>query len=309
MAIGAGLSGQIGMKAETTVGTLVTVDTFYEFNTEALGLTKNVVQGQGIRAGGFEARSQRRSYTTRTAGGAINMDFPTLGADVLLKQMMGAVTGTTTKTYTPGNLTGQSLTIQKGVPQTDGTVKPFTYPGCKIPTWTLACSVGGILTLDFEVDAWDEVTGTALATASYTASNIFHFAQGVITLGGSAVASVEAVTITRAAPVKTDRYFFGSAGKKAEQVQNDYPTTTGTLSTEFVNQATIYDLFSPDTSTGLVLTFTSAGGASLVVTCPAIYFDGETPKVSGPDVVNLAASFSALFNGTNPAITIAYTPA
>lgn len=308
MAIGAGLSGQLMVKAETTVGTAVTPDTAYEFNSESLALTKNIVQGQGIRGGGLYNRSQRRAYTTRTAGGTVNMDFPTLGAEPLLKQMLGAVAGTTTKTYTPGILTGQSLTIQKGVPQTDGTVKPFTYAGCKIPSWTLSCDTGGILTLEFEVDAQDEVTSTGLATASYTASNVFNFSQGAITLGGVAVANVKAATVTSAVPMKTDRFFFGSAGKKAEQIENDYRTTTGTLSTEFVSQATVYDLFRPDTSTGLVLTFTN-GGASLVVTCPAIFFDGETPKVGGPDVVDLSAGFTALDNGINPVISLAYTPA
>lgn len=308
MPIGAGLSGQLGVKAESTFGTAVTVDTFLEFNSESLGLTKNVVQGHGIRAGGLYDRSQRRAFTTRTAGGTVNLDFPTTGADPLLKQMLGSVSGTTTKTYVPGPLTGLGLTIQKGVPQTDGTVKPFTYSGCKIPSWTLSCETGGILVLDFEVDAQDEVTATALATASYTAHNIFNFAQGALTLGGVAVANVKAATVTSAVPMKTDRFFFNSAGKKAEQIENDYRTTTGTLSTEFVDQATIYDLFRPDTSTGLILTFTN-GGASLVVTVPAIYFDGETPKVGGPDVVDLAAAFTALDNGTNPAITIAYTAA
>jgi hypothetical protein len=80
------------------------------------------------------------------------------------------------------------------------------------------------------------------------------------------------------------------------------------LTTEFVSQATIYDLFRPDTSTGLVMTFTN-GGASVVITVPAIYFDGETPKVGGPDVVDLSAAFTALDNGTNPVISLAYTAA
>lgn len=310
MPIGAGLSGQIGAKAETVVGTQVTVDTFYEYNSESLGLEKNIQQGRGIRAGGLYDRSQRRNYTTRTAGGTINMDVPTTGFEAFLKQMMGAVTGTTTKTYTPAALTGQSLTIQKGVPQTDGTVKAFTYPGCKIPNWTLSCDTGGILVADMEIDAWDELptTTVALATASYTASNVFSFEDGAITLGGVAVANVKAFSTTTAIGMKNDRFFFGSAGKKAEQIENDYRTTTGTLTTEFVSQATIYDLFRPDTSTGLVMTFTN-GSAVLSVTCPAIFFDGETPKVGGPDVVDLTAPFTALDNGSNPAITIVYTAA
>jgi len=309
MAIGAGLSGQLGVKAETTVGTAVTVDTFYPFNSESLELTKNIVQGRGIRAGALSPLSRRRTYPTRSAGGTVNLDFPSTGADPLLLQMLGTVTGTTTKTYTPGNLTGKSLTIQKGVPQTDGTVKPFTYPGCKITSWTLSCETGGILTLEITVDAQDEVpTSPALATASYTTSHTFDFSQGALTLGGVAVANVKAASITGEIPLKTDRWFFNAAGKKAEQIQNDYPSITGSLATEFVSQATIYDVFRADSGVALVLTFTN-GSASLVVTCGEIRFDGESPKVGGPDVVDLTAPFTALDNESDPWISIAYTPA
>lgn len=309
MPIGAGLSGQLMMKAETTVGTAVTPDTGFEYNSEGLELTKNVVQGQGIRAGIMYNRARRRAYTTRTAGGPINLDVPSTGADLLFKQMFGAVSGTTTKTYTPAALTGQSLTIQKGVPQTDGTVKPFTFSGCKFSAWTLACEVGGILTLDLTVDAWDAVTSTSLVTASYTAADIFHFAEGTVKIGGATVANVRSFSTTTEIGMKTDRYFFGSAGKKAEQTENDYRNTTGTMETEFVNQATIYDLFAADTQTSTELTFVTPGGATLDLTIPAIHFDGETPKVGGPDVVGLTAGFTAGDDGTNPVISLAYTPA
>jgi hypothetical protein len=56
------------------------------------------------------------------------------------------------------------------------------------------------------------------------------------------------------------------------------------------------------------MTFTN-GSASLAITIPSIGFEGDTPMVNGPDVVDLSAPFTALDNGTNPIISIAYTPA
>ena len=195
-------------------------------------------------------------------------------------------------------MTGKSLTIQKGVPNTAGTVVPFTYNGCKIAGWELACEVDGILTLTLTIDGWSETTATALATPSYsTTSKVFHFAQGVLVLGGTVsttggvasltggttVAAVTGATITGDNAMKTDRYFFGGAGQKAEQIRNGRMAVTGSLDAEFTSAAAIYDTFAADTATAMRLTFTSTSpAATLEVLMPAIYFDGSTPQVARP---------------------------
>lgn len=335
MGIGSGLGAQLGLAEETTVGTIVAPSRFLEFNSEGLELSKNIVQGQGLRAGGQYNRASRRSYTTRSAGGPINLDVPTIGAGLLFKHMLGgtpvvAQQGATTawkQTHKPGELTGKSLTVQKGVPQTDGTVKPFTYRGAKVASWELGCTVGDILKLALTLDAWDETTATALGVAAYSPSaNIFHFAQGSVVLGGTVataggvatltggttVAAIKSATVTGTNPMATDRYFFGSSGVKAEQVENDYRTAGGSLAGEFVNQATIYDLFAADTRTSLNLKFVgpqivTGQFFTLDVLLPAIYFDGESPKVGGPEIVNLDAGFTALDDGSNATVQISYT--
>lgn len=335
MAIGSGLGAQLGLAEESTVGTIVTPNRFLEFLSEGLELSKNIVQGKGLRAGGQYDRAGRRAYTTRSAGGPISLEVPSLGAGVLFKHMLGGTpiltqqgaTAAWKQTHKPGDLTGKSLTIQKGVPQTDGTVKPFTYKGCKLSQWSFDCAVGDILKLGLTVDSWDETTATALATASYpTGANIFHFAQGSVVLGGTVtttagvaslaggttVAAIKSATVSGTNPMATDRYFFGSAGVKAEQVENEVRTAGGALTAEFVNQATIYDVFAADTRTSLRLQFVGAQiatgyNATMELLLPAIYFDGESPKVGGPEIVSLDAGFTALDDGTNATVQIQYT--
>ncbi len=340
MPVGSGLSAQIGFAQETAVGTIATPTRFLEFNSESLSLEKNIVQGSGLRAGGQYARSNRRAYTTKTAGGDVELDVVTRGMGLLFKNMLGAaappvliggVGSAYQHVYTPGNTTGLSMTVQKGVPQLDGVVRPFTYNGCKVAEWELSCEVGEILTLSVGLDAWNETTGTALATASYTAgAQPFHFAQGAILLGGTAstsggvttltggtaVAAVTGASISGTNNLANERFYFGSAGVKAEQIENDWRELSGSLDVEFVSQAAVYDTFASDAATALQLTFTNPTAISgsnfptVEVLIPSIRFDGESPQVGGPDIVTQSCDFTGLEDAAgNPAIQIRYITA
>ncbi|HET6908903.1 MAG TPA: phage tail tube protein [Mycobacteriales bacterium] len=338
MAIGTGIGAQLGVCAESTVGTINTTGMrFYEFNSETLSKTKNIVQGMGLHSSGLYTRSSRRAYTTRTAGGQIVLDIPTKGAGLLLKQMLGssatAVQQGATPAYkqdhAPGAVgqQGMALTVQVGRPQTDGTVKPFTLNGCKVSDWEIACAVGGIPALTVTLDAWDQATATGLQTASYTSgTSVFNFTQGTLLLGGTpstasgvtsiaggvAVANVKAASVKGTNSLATDRYFFGSAGLKAEQVENGYRSIGGSLECEFVNQATVYDVFAADTSLALELKFVGANisgiyNYTLDVIVPVIYFDTAPVNVSGPDIVSFSADFTGLDDGTNNPVQLSYT--
>jgi hypothetical protein len=334
--IGSGLGASLGFGAESTVGTAVTPTSWVEFNSESLKLTKNAVQGQGLRGGGLYPRSSRRAYTTRSAGGDINLDVATQGMGLLFKNMLGAGTSALLsgsayqQVHTPASLAGQSLTVQKLVPQTDGTLKDFTYPGSKVGGWELACTVGGILTLRCTIDAKDEVTSATVGTPAYNAdADVFYFSEGALVLGGTVttaagvasvtggttVAAVKGATITGTNPMKDDRYFLGASGTKAEQIENGWRTLGGNLDAEFTDQATIYDVFAADSATALKLTFTGTTAISgsdyptLEVLIPSIRFEGDTPQVGGPDVVGISAGFTGLDDGTNAAVQIRYVTA
>jgi hypothetical protein len=318
MAIGSGIGSQLGIAAETTFNTSVTVTRFYEFTSENISYNKKTAVGMGLRAGGQLPRSQRRVVTTFDAGGDIMLDLPTKGLGLLLSHAMGsAPTAVTTTTgvysysFTLGDVYGRSMTAQVGVPQYGGTVTPKTVSGAKIQSFELAVATGGIATGKFTLDAASLTTGTALATASYTAAtNLFHFAQGAITLDGASIANVKDFTLTVDNTLKQDRYNLGASGAKAEQVINGFRKVSGKLTAEFTD-TTLFAKFYADSNAALVLTFTGAviaGGQNekLVITLPVVKFDADTPNVPGPGVIDLAMSFEAYDDGTNQPLTIQY---
>ena len=321
MAIGSGIGSQLGIAAETTFNTPVTVTRFYEFTSENLNYNKRVAVGMGLRAGGQLPRSQRRVVTTSDATGDIVLDLPTRGLGLLLAQAMGTspspttvTTGVYSYTFTLGDVYTRSFTAQVGVPQYGGTVTPKTIGGAKIQGFELGVAVGGIATGKFMVDAVSLTTGISLATASYsTISNLFNFSQGAITVAGSSVANIKDFTVTVANTLKGDRYNLGSSGLKAEQVINGFRKITGKMTAEFTD-TTLLSAFLADTTTAIVLTFTGATIAlgqseKLSITIPAAKFDADTPNVAGPGVIDLSMSFEAYDDGTNQPLTIVYQTA
>ena len=307
MAIGSGIGSQLGIATETTFNNAVTVSTFYEFNSESINYNKNVSVGLGLRAGGQVARSNRRVVTTSDASGEINLDLPTKGLGLLLSHAMGS-TIQTSGTYTLGDVYGKSFTTQVGVPQYGGTVTPKTIAGCKISSWEIQAAQGAIATGRFTIDGASFTTGTALATASFPAANdIFNFAQGSITIDGSAVANVKDFTLTVDNMLKTDRYNLGAAGIKSEQLINGFRAITGSMTVEFTN-TTLLTKFLADTSAAVVLSFAGTSSSALSITLPAVKFDGEAPQVAGPEVIDINFTFTAYDNGTDQPLTIVYTP-
>lgn len=310
MAIGSGIGSQLGIATETTFNTPVTVTRFYEFTNESLNYNKTTAVGMGLRAGGQLPRSQRRVVTTTDATGDINLDLPTSGLGLLLAHATGTfpTKAAGSFTFTLGDVAGRSFTSQVGVPQYGGTVTPKTIGGCKISSWELAVSNAGLATGRFSVDGASFTTSTSLATASYSSStNLFHFAQGAITVDGSSVANIKDFTLTVDNVLKTDRYNLGGSGLKAAQVINGFRKITGTVTAEFTD-TTLLAKFLADTSAALGLTFTS-GSDSLAITVSAVKFDGEAPQVQGPEVIDVNFTFEAYDNGTDAPLTIVYTTA
>lgn len=334
MATGTGLDAQLMVGAEATWGTAVTPDHSFEFNDEGLKLDPTFLEPTGLRVGTKYKRASRVSVSRRSVSGDITLEHATLGMGLLWKHALGsalaAPTALTTPAYeqihTPGDTRGMGLTVQVGRPEpATGTVRPFTYAGCKVTGWELSVSDNGIPTLKLTVDGRNEDTAAALAAASYpSGSKVFSFADATLTLGGTvsttsgktsvsgatAVATVvTSVSIAGAAPMAAERFGIGNAGLKSEQLENDTPTLTGSLSAEF-SKTELYDLFANNTTTALVLTLTGdAIGASgsndtLEVILPAVKLKGASPNVGGPDIVQMSTDFEAYSDESNPVIQV-----
>ena len=316
MAIGSGLGAQVGIAAESTYGTFVAPTKFVEFTKEGLVLKKTTAQSAGIAAGRLLPLSSRRVVTQRQASGSLDMEVTTKGMGVLLQTLMGttvtpvqqATTDAYLQTHILADTAGKSLTIQKGVPLTSGTVTRKNFLGCKIVSAEFSCEVGGMLTASFEIDSKDCEETSVLATASYPAMSPFHFGQMGLKTGayGTEVArsGIRKVSIKIERPMAVERFYAGASGLKAEPISNDQVKVTGSIEMDYVDTV-LDDLHTSDAATSLVWDFTGAEIAPtypsrFTVKLPAIRFDEAPPTVEGFDLVKPTLSFTGLYDRTNP---------
>jgi hypothetical protein len=331
MAIGSGLSAQVALKKETVAyGTRAVPDIFFEFESEGGIRNQKFLVSRALRAGRTFQSSARRVATTYDAGVTINGEVPNQGFGSILDLGHGnTVTpvqeGATTAYKQTHNWTGdpsKSATIQVGKPSVNaagvGTVNPFDYLGCMLNQLQLACSVDAWLTFVASFDAQDEKTDQTLATASYpTALGGFHFQQATVTVNGvvqnlTTGSLVKSMSLDVSRPRNTERYGLRSTALKAAPVTNDYSPGSGSIGFEY-NANTIYGLYTAQTVVPIIFDFTSAALAGagfpyrLTATMAACVFNGTTPQVSGPDVLNFDAPFDILDNGTDPPLKVELT--
>ncbi len=313
------IAHQLGFAEETTWATAVTPDRFLEFTTESLEKRNTVATSQGIRSG-RRYGGQGRRITRHDAGGSVTFEVATTGFGLLFEHLLGAVAtvedevgAAWTHTFTPGDLTGKSLTLQKGVEKPDQTVQAFTYPGSKVVSADFSIAQDGLLMVSVVFDAEQEETATALATASYTTPKIFTYSEGSLEVDDAVKANVRSVgSLQIQNNLQVARFFLGNSGTKSEPINTPFDTLGGTLDVEFQNTTDFYDLFADDTSAKLELIFagdTIAGTTdeTLHFTVEDVRFEGETPKVSGPDLVYQNIPFVGLDPTSGDAVTIAYT--
>ncbi len=323
MAVGSGVGGQVGYKNETTYGTYNAPDHWIEVISAPLQKVKNTLQLGGIAAGRATPLATRRVVTTKAGAGTITMQIPTVGIGILLNNVFGGTVTPTIQGAGPAylqthtlqaDITGKSMTIQTGVPQTDGTVKPFNFLGCKVTSVEFSCEIDGAAMMTVDIDAKDLDEATGLVAASYPITvKPFNFIQSAVkvaaTYGSEAlVQGVRKVSIKIERAMADDRFYQGNLGLKLEPITNDNIKITGTLDVDFIDKTVFNDRFAADTGFALVW---ECIGALLNATfyetfrikLPKCFLDGDTPTLDGPDVISGTFPFTALYDGTNgPAI-------
>ncbi|MER7806168.1 phage tail tube protein [Streptomyces sp900116325] len=315
MAIGSGLGAQLGIAPEVTYGTFVAPTKFIEFTKEGLQLKKTTAQSAGIAAGRLLALSSRRVVTQREGSGTVELEVTNKGMGLLLQALMGTTVTPVQQgagpaylqTHTLADTAGKSLTIQKGVPLTTGTVTKKNFLGCKITSAEFSCEATGMLTASYEFDAKDCEETSTLATASYPSMSPFNFSQMAVKTGtfGTETArdGIRKASIKFERPQATDRFYAGQAGLKKEPISNDQVKITGSLDVDYVDTV-LDDLHTTDGATSLVLEFVGPLIAATFfetfrITLPAIRIDDAPPTVEGFDVIKPTINFTGLYDGTN----------
>ena len=318
-----GFLGQLGVKAETTYGTGVTVDRFFEFDSESLAVEVGRVESSAIRAGSRAMRSDRRVPYMMGAAGSFELPVLSKGFGFWLAQCLGTVTTGSpaetvvyTHTGTVGSLTGKMFTAQVGVPQAGGgTITPKTATGGKVKSFELSCAHGEPLKFSADCDFQNLEHSTALATASYPASTeLLTFIGGSVTVGGTSV-DVRSFNVKVDNGLAIDRRFIRASALKKEPVEAGHRKIDVELGLDF-DSTTHQDRVLAATAAGaqaqVILTcqgLSTIGSTlkpSVTITIPVVMFDGDTPTVGGPDLVSESIKGMGLSDGTNSPITIAY---
>jgi hypothetical protein len=324
MSIGSGLASSFGFVPEVTYGTYVAPTHWVESSSPQLKKVKNTVQGGAMAAGTLARRGSMRNVTTTAGSGTISMEVYNKRMGHLFNGLMGgtvtptqqAATAAYLQTHALADPVGKFYTMQVGVPDLSGTVRPYSFLGSKITAIEFSCGIDTNLTASIEVDSRDVTEAETLAAPSYATSvNVFHFAQGTVKLGTynseTAVTGVRSMRLRIERPQRTDRFYFGGAGLKSEPILNDWTAVTGTIDADYIDKTVFADRFAADTSTSLVWEFVGPLIASTYyetfrVRVPMIFFDSDTPVVGGPDVVTGPYNFTGLYDGTNATATIEY---
>jgi hypothetical protein len=327
MGVGTGLGGSLGVAAETAYGTYVAPARFFEPKTKSeIKKVKNTVQGGGLAAGRLVAPGSRRVVTSEAGTGSIDLEVINKQMGLLLQQIFGGVGTIAQQAASPAYLqthpladnVGRFLTAQNGVPDTTGTVRPYTGVGGKVTKAEFSCGVDELLMLALDIDFQKVTEAQSIAAPSYpTGVAPFHFGQMGIRLGTYnsevAVSGVKKASVGIERGQAVDRFYASAVNPsvKAEPLINDVVKVSGSLDVDLVNKADFADRFAADSSTSLVVEWIGPLIAAtyyqtLRLRMPMVFVDGDTPVLSDPGITSGSVPFTATFDGANPAITCEY---
>lgn len=210
MALRSGMLSQIGIVEESTYGTAVVSSmVFNELVSESLSQMPAQIKSAGRLSGRRTRTTDQQALGRIVVGGDLGLELTNKDLRKWFKQMFGGESGSGPYTYTPGDLTGLSATIQVGRPGVGGTVHPFTYAGCKVASWEIAVKEGEEVTLGCTIVAQKEIgyrvtsgdgnttnTSTSItsATAEFGPDDVGKPISGTNIPAGATIASVESTT-------------------------------------------------------------------------------------------------------------------
>lgn len=206
-----GLNGSVGYAKETTQGTAVAPTVHLPLLPgESMDGKVERLDSDSIIAGQRVRRSTQWQPGGEDVAGSTPHELYRIDMEELLEAWFGGVSG---GTYTPGALA--PYTVQKGVPDTAGTVHPLTYAGTMCGGWAVNFAAGEIVTCNTDWVGGKEIgyrtvadgatntnTTVTSATAVFSADDIGKPISGTGIPAATtitAVASATSVTISAAA--------------------------------------------------------------------------------------------------------------
>ncbi|GAB6902485.1 phage tail tube protein [Kineosporia succinea] len=325
---------QVGIKAESSYNTPVTVDRFVPYldGTEGNWDTRQR-QGQGVMVStrrGF--RGDRRVLPIGQGEVVIKAEAGSRQFGLLLEAAAGAgtvtaITGGSLQLFTPsipGTVMPKSYTIQLAKVRNDGTVDTETFGGCTAVSAEIECPEDDILTVQVTFDARSYQTGVPLAVASYTAASyLFDHSQGAAGVGGTLVAPTTTTLASGLTPFGAIRSW------KLEWEQNadierwvlggrNQPTV-GILEPEFTadveyNDTTLRTAYLAGTGLPVTVTHTTtevvgSGNSQLQVAIPQLFLESPVTPGMADETAVVGITGKVTYNNTHDLFYIGYRTA
>lgn len=304
---------------ESTYGTPVAPTRSFEAKADAWKANYQRIDSVGMRAGYQALRSDRRVVVNMGGAGSLEVDVLNKGMGLLFQGLLGGAVAPTQQASTSAYLQtytstsdgpNKSYTIQQVRPKVTSGSEEFTHHGCVATAWSLSQNVDGLLVLNISYDFEDVDTTTAAGTPTYPAATTpFHWAQCSATIDGDAV-SLRDFTFQADLGFKVDRRYLRGSSLKKQPVRAAVPGYSGTINVDF-EDLTRYEEYVAGTVTPLVVTWTggeieSPHNYEIELSLPAVEWTGESPTASMDDLAVQPLPFRALYNGTDPTVTLTY---
>lgn len=311
MALGSGLAAQFGFVSEVTYGTAVTVTKFCPLIEDSFVEEIPRTESAGIIAGKRVIHSDQWTPGIQRVAGDVGLELYQQGVGTLFRHMLGSVTSSVTNsigthTFSPGDLTGQSMTVQIGKPQVGGVVTPFTYSGVKVTSWEMSIVPGEAVGLGLSLVSKSVTTGTALASATYITHGARpHWGHSTgltaVSISGSNVC-VRQLVINGDNMLDVERFCIGQTTID-EPLESGLRTFGGTATIEFSSTAQ-YQRFNQGGEYPISATVFASSSAFVSMVLNA-RFDGATPAVAGPGLIVVEYPFKCVATSlTNDATAI-----
>lgn len=307
---------QLGVAHEASYGAYATPTKFFPFRSENIAWNRERIDSQSWEAAARVVSSSRWKPGQVNVAGNVELEVSTKDFGILFYHAMGAGTTTTPgtatarlHTYTLGDLVGKSMTVQVGMEDRGGTVRPFSFTGMKVNTLTFNCAVGELLTASFDFIGQDVTTAQSLGTATYASTpELLSFVEGTLTMAGAtAVARSFNMSVNNQLP--TDDYTFGSSLMR-EPIEPALRSVTGTLDCDFDDLTHWNKFYGGSEATFIALFQTSTvieGTLKYQLKMEAnVRYDGETPTIGGPEPIRQPVAFTVTSLAAGTTLAFSY---
>lgn len=321
------LRTQFGVKTETTWGTPVVVDRFFEFDSESINPEIGTWEAAALRASTRGLREDRFARWVTGYAGSVTMPVLTKGWGIWLQHILGSVAtaGPTDSTYTHtgtiGTLCGKGFTAQVNRPlgACGDTDQAFTFEGGKVNTCKISQEAGGVVMCDLDVLFEAGTTATALATASYgTGMEPLPWGSTSLTIAGTAT-PVQSWAVTVNNGLQGDRMKVRGSTQRQEPVETALREITFECVTDFESLVDYNRVVAATAAGTLAAVVITANGPTLLgttaypgltITMDKVRFDeAGGPTVGGTDIMQLSLKGKALVPVSGSWLSLAYRTA